>query len=262
MEIVKAGYNYRHSSSFRINRPNGSGDYLLLIIRTEAFIVLCGERLTVPQNSAVIFKKGTPQFYGGVQDKFINDWIHFELGAEEEATFFTLGIPLDTVIPLYQTNELSGFVKSIVFERHSQNVHKQATIKHYFDLLLLKLSEKIHTRSANQVHPYYSQFYKLRSSIQLDPQSDWNIDDICKKMMLSRSYIQHLYKLFFGTTITSDVQSGRMEYAKYLLSATDMPITGISHACGYENDVHFMRIFKKTTGITPSAFRSEFRTSR
>ena len=71
MEIKRLGFNYCHSSSFQINRPNGSGDFLLLIIKTEAFVVQNGERISVPQNSALIFKKGTPQFYGALGDKYI-----------------------------------------------------------------------------------------------------------------------------------------------------------------------------------------------
>ena len=128
-------------------------------------------------------------------------------------------------------------------------------MKAYFDLLLLKLSERIRIQAPEQEHPYYNQFCTLRNKIQLEPQKDWSIDAICEKMALSRSYIQHLYKLFFGTNIISDVQAGRMEHAKYLLTTTDMSVTIISESCGYKSDVHFMRIFKKSVGITPSEFR-------
>ena len=256
MKIVKAGYNYCHLPEFCINRVHGSGDYLLLIIKTEAFIVLNGERKTVPPRSAVIFKKGTPQHNGAMHGKYINDWIHFEI--EDEAPFSELGIPFDTIIPLRETNELSGFIKNIVFEWHSQNTHKAEIMQCYFDLLLFKISERINLQSPKQEHPYYDPFCRLRSEIQLEPQGDWSIDAICRRMMLSRSYVQHLYKLFFGTSILSDVQCGRMEHAKYLLSATNMTVTDISRSCGYDSDVHFMRIFKKITGMTPSGFRNEF----
>ena len=255
MEIKRLGFNYCHPSSFQINRPNGSGDFLLLIIKTEAFVVQNGERISVPQNSALIFKKGTPQFYGALGDKYINDWIHFELSEGGKVLFAELGIPFDTVLPLRETGELSSFIKRIFIEQSSQNMHKNAVSQRYFELLLYKISEKIQGQSQKYEHPLYSQFYKLHSEIMLEPQNDWSIDLICKKMMLSRSHIQHLYKSFFGTSILSDVQKGRIEYAEYLLASTDMTVTAISHSCGYESDVHFMRLFKKATGITPSDFR-------
>ena len=96
----------------------------------------------------------------------------------------------------------------------------------------------------------------MRNEIQLAPQNEWNIDWISQKIQMSRSYIQHLYKRFFGMSITEDIQNSRMEYAKYLLSSTNEKISSIAKSCGYENDVHFMRLFKKQTAMTPSEFRS------
>ena len=85
--------------------------------------------------------------------------------------------------------------------------------------------------------------------------NNWSIDKICKSLNLSRSYVQHMYKTFFGESVMSDITSSRIEYAKYLLSGTNMTVSAISQACGYDNDVHFMRIFKKTTSLTPTQFR-------
>ena len=257
MKINRAGNNYRHAAGFLINRPQGSGDYLLLIIKTAAFMELYGKRMEIPQGSALIFKKGTPQLYGATTDKYVNDFVHFALDEGEESVFAELDIPFDTPIPIGDTAELSAFIRSIAFERYSQNVHKAATMRHYFELILLKLSERMQSSSPEQLHPYYGHFLNLRSEIQLEPQNDWSIDLICKKLLLSRSYVQHLYKLFFGVSIVRDVCRGRMERAKYLLSSTEMTVTAVSRSCGYENDVHFMRLFKKETGRTPSEYRAE-----
>jgi AraC family transcriptional regulator of arabinose operon len=47
----------------------------------------------------------------------------------------------------------------------------------------------------------------------------------------------------------------RLEFAKYLLENGSQPIASVSLMCGYENDTHFMRQFKKFTGKTPSQYR-------
>lgn len=257
MKIVNVGYKYRHPSGFCINRPYGSGDFLLLIIRTEAFMYLNGNRTTVPPNSAVILQKGTPQHYGSLGGEYVNDWIHFEIDEADRPFLFELGVPFDTVIPLYKIAELSSLIQNIFSELYSKNLHKNAAMQRYFELILLKLSENISPQSAEHEHPYYEAFCKLRNEIRLTPQSRWTIDEISQRLHLSRSYTQHLYKLFFDTSIISDVQGQRMEHAKYLLSATDMTVTDISMSCGYDNDVHFMRVFKKEAGMTPSQFRAQ-----
>lgn len=95
----------------------------------------------------------------------------------------------------------------------------------------------------------------------MEPQRDWNVPEICQQMHLSRSYVQHLYKSFFNTNIVSEVQRSRIESAGYLLASTDMTVGSVAQNCGYAGDVHFMRIFKKVTGMTPSEYRQRHRVS-
>ena len=261
MKIVNAGYNYRHSSSFCIDRPYGSGDYILLIIRTAAFAILKGERVEISPNSILIFKKGTPQLYGARNGEYVNDWIHFEIDDAEELLISELGIPFDTVIPLEESTDFSSFIKDIFRERYSQNIHKDDTMQRYFDLIMLKLSENIYQQNVEAEHSCYDLFCRLRHEIQLEPQSDWSINAICKKIHLSRSYVQHLYKKFFGTSIITDIKYLRMEKAKYLLISSNITVAEISSSCGYKNDVHFMRTFKTSIGMSPSEFRKKHRVS-
>ena len=78
---------------------------------------------------------------------------------------------------------------------------------------------------------------------------------MCKNLGISRSYLQHLYKQYFGVSVTQDIKLCRMEHAKYLLSGTDMTVATIASECGYVTDVHFMRMFRRMTGISPSDYR-------
>ena len=38
-----------------------------------------------------------------------------------------------------------------------------------------------------------------------------------------------------------------------------MTVQALAAFCGYENELHFMRQFKKCTGLTPSGYREESR---
>ena len=58
MIIINIGYNHCHDSDFFIDRPNGSGDYLLLLLKTDSIFNLNGEDVHVPMNSFFIYKKG------------------------------------------------------------------------------------------------------------------------------------------------------------------------------------------------------------
>lgn len=259
MKIINVGYNYRHPSDFYINRPDGSGDYILLVLKTDAFFVFNNEKYIAPYNSVVLFKKETPQLYGSVSKEFVNDWIHFDIDDEEKKEIQKLDIPFDTILSVKSTTVFSELIRNIFCEKYSQNLYKEDSMNLYFNLILKKLSEMLKSHVLEKENPYYEIFCGLRNEIQLTPQNNWNIDKICKKLNLSRSYIQHLYKSFFGISITEEVLLGRIEYAKYLLLSTDLTVYIISNMCGYANDVHFMRLFKKITGTTPSKYRQDLK---
>lgn len=255
MNIVNAGYNYRHPGDFCINRPEGSGDYIFLVIKSDAYFIINGKKQIVYPNSVIFFKKGTPQNYGALGKEYVNDWIHFELSEKEATEFNKLEIPFDCIITFNDISEFTELIKKILYELYSQGIHKEKLLNLYFEILLLKLSDRIKIPETKTENAYYNAFLNLRNEIYLKPDKDWKISDIEKKLNLSRSYIQHLYKSFFGTSIFSDITSGRINHAKYLLSSTDMSVSCISELCGYKSDIHFMHIFKKTTLLTPTQYR-------
>ena len=122
MKIVNAGYNYRHPADFYISRSYGSGDYLLLILKTDAFFVFNNEKHIAPPNSVVLFKKGTPQLYGALSEEFVNDWIHFDIDDDEKNEIQKLDIPFDTIMSVNSTTVFSEMIKNIFCEKYSQNL--------------------------------------------------------------------------------------------------------------------------------------------
>lgn len=257
MQINKAGYNFRHPAGFMIDRPHGSGDYLLLLFKSPAFAVLHGRRERLAPGSALLYQKGTAQLYGGRPGgEFVNDWVHFEIeDTTAFAAFAALGIPADTPLVLRDADEISAALRDLVSERHAQSKHREESSVCRLWLLLYKIADQISGKDPAREHPLYSRFCALRGEIRAEPQREWRIDEICKDLMFSRSRVQHLYKQFFGRSISEEIRRGRMEYARYLLSTTDLPVGQIARACGYESDVHFMRLFKETLGVTPTAYR-------
>lgn len=255
MNIENVGYHYQHNETFRVDRPYGSGDYMLLLLKTSAYFFLNGQRQHANADSMIVYRKGTPQQYGAVGTEYINDWIHFELSEEEERWIENKGIRFDVVLPVGDTTEFSGLIKHMFYERYSENRYRNESCSLYLELLLLKLAERLTLSDHIKENAHYREFVELRNEIYCNPAQNWDIDQICRKMNLSRSYLQHLYKAFFRTTITEDVTRSRMEHAKYLLSGNEMTVATVARMCGYHSEVHFMRQFKQTEGVTPTQFR-------
>ncbi len=62
-----------------------------------------------------------------------------------------------------------------------------------------------------------------------------------------------------GTTVIAYAQNLRIEAAKRALETGDAPVDQIAASVGYENATFFRSLFKRSTGLTPGAYRRMFR---
>jgi AraC-like DNA-binding protein len=63
------------------------------------------------------------------------------------------------------------------------------------------------------------------------------------------------YRRAFGCTIGEDARALRLKRAASLLASTSEPIAGIAVECGYYDQAHFSRQFRRAFGTTPLAWR-------
>ena len=96
---------------------------------------------------------------------------------------------------------------------------------------------------------------KLRREMHKAPELDWNLGELAKRLNISKSYVQKLYKENFGISYIDDLIAARMGMAKNLLKNTDLRINEVAVSCGYQNPTHFMRQFKERCGVTAAQFR-------
>lgn len=256
MQINNIGYNHCHNADFQVQRPQGSGDYLFLLLKTPAIFTLKGKDIIAETNSFILFKKGTPQLYRACGAQFSNDWFHFSLSDNDIRFFQKLNIPFDELIKLNNINQLSLFIKNMCYENYSSNLYKTDSIDLYMKLFFIKLSEKLHSGETQSMNSYYDKMSILRSKIYNMPYHNWNVERLANSLTMSKSYFQHLYKELFGISVMNDVVQSRIEHSKYLLSMTDIPIIKIAEICGYNYGTHFMRQFKARMNMTPSEYRS------
>ena len=264
MRIVNCGYEYRHPEAFHINRPKGSGDNIILVVRSRAYFTFNGKKELVDPNTVVLFKQGDPQIYGAYDGEYVNDWVHFEAKSEELEYLSGLGIQFGMSIALRDVSPLSKLILNMFSEMYSQNKNSEASAQAYLHLLLYKISDLCAEKAESFVglHPEIQKgLEKLRNEMFLFPEREWTVEQASKKVSISQSYFQHKYKSRFGVSFISDLNAARMERAKYLLVSTEYTVVTISELCGYHSGEHFMRAFKILFGATPTEYREVYASS-
>lgn len=85
------------------------------------------------------------------------------------------------------------------------------------------------------------------------------LNDISEKFYINPYYFSQLFKKRTGIRYQDYVTDLRMERAKTLLQDTNMKISDIRSSVGYSDVSHFNRLFERSTGLTPSAYRKQHR---
>lgn len=81
-------------------------------------------------------------------------------------------------------------------------------------------------------------------------------EQMAKRLGISYSYMCRILSDNLGTGYCSLLNSVRIENAKKLLLSTDKNITEIGFDCGFGDSSYFIKMFKKTVGVTPKQYRA------
>jgi two-component system, response regulator YesN len=98
----------------------------------------------------------------------------------------------------------------------------------------------------------------IRSYLAANYDSPITLDDLAQQYNFTPSYLIKAFKRQVGESPIQYLIRLRMEEAKRLLStAPDLEIRQIGEIVGYADPHYFSRIFRNTSGVTPSEYRSQ-----
>ena len=244
------GLDRRHTADFFIDRPDGSGDHLMLIFKTTALLDLDGRQINVPPDSALIYKKGTRQHYSAVGESYVNHFLHFSAQCPLPDMVRT-----DELLTPRSVRDSEELLRMISRELLSESPYRDEYISDMIKMMLMKLSEPCDKTSDAALNPHGALLDGLRADIYSNPGQFLTVAQLAESVSLSPSYFQQLYKTRFGVSCYEDLLCARIRTAQYYLATTALTIREIGVLCGYENEICFMHRFKERTGMPPGAYR-------
>lgn len=260
-EVNIAGHNYHENEKAVINRPSGSGDYLFLFFPTPVYIVQNKKTILTRPNAIMIYTPGAPQYYKNPESGFINDWFHFT-GKDLLSFFDSLALPLNSPFYLTHFQFIRHFVHHLELEFlmkdhfYLENIH--ALLSSFF----IQIARHVHHQGQYADNPYMADlktaFKTLRSTMLMNYHKDWSVDDLAKKVGLSRSRFSILYKDFFGVSPKEDLLQERFTIACYFLESSSLTVQEVAEKVGYDNLYHFSKQFKKRIGLSPIRYRLSY----
>lgn len=140
-------------------------------------------------------------------------------------------------------------------ETHAHRAHGELVQK---SLLALVLAEV--TRAASiDTNPQPSLVADALRFIERKCLQPISLSDVARAVRRSPSYVTTALKQATGKSAMEWVIAGRLSEARKRLLHTDELVEVIAERVGYADATHFIRLFRRTHGLTPAAWRAQRR---
>ncbi|MBB6635054.1 helix-turn-helix domain-containing protein [Cohnella thailandensis] len=136
---------------------------------------------------------------------------------------------------------------TIIQSRSSIEDLNEWFIKHYIQPItdnVLQLNQRDYSEMVDQAISFIRREYAR----------DISLEECAEYCQVSKAHLTRYFRKITGMSFLEYVTKHRIEQSKDLLLNTDLPISTISEMIGYQR-INFMRVFKKTEGMTPGQYR-------
>ena len=228
----------RHHGDYRVYAVSG------ISLNTEERTILTEEllnRFSVPsfitdilmQNITVIVCL-IPKNDGTGTTEYLRNWLK---NNHPDADFYE-GSIVDSINHLHQSYITCGIMENAEYEKSNMQKRQEAKNAQATEQAAQLAQEILKYLQENFCDPCLSQV------------------SVADMFHISTYTLSRLFKNQFGIGFTEFISSQRMEYAKQLLLTTDAPVGEIAARVGLPNLNYFSRLFRVTTGISPTKYRA------
>ena len=103
------------------------------------------------------------------------------------------------------------------------------------------------------------QMRKVTEYVETNIGSRITIAQLSSSIHLSRWHFSRAFSRATGLSPREYLMTARLQRAKTLVEISDWTISEISEACGFSDQSHLTRQFRKSVGTTPMQWRRQFR---
>jgi AraC-like DNA-binding protein len=116
---------------------------------------------------------------------------------------------------------------------------------------------QVQANSGSGLAPW--QLRRAQEMFRADLSENLSLSNVAKACRLSASHFARAFKASTGMPPHQWVLRARIETARGLLVSSSTPLVEIADICGFADQSHFSRVFGRTIGSSPGAFRREHR---
>ena len=250
-QLLFAGYGNADPRTPVIALRNYEYCTIEYVTEGEGYLECGGDVLHLKKNSIYFLHKGMDHSY----------WPN--PSAPWQKIFFIIDGPLmEQLLKIYGLDQTRGinnchsvfhYFKEIMILCSSSAPDKSLQCAALFHRFVMDLCEIIY--AAHWQMP--EEITILKKYLDENTESKVNLDTICRQVFRSKPHMIRLFKQHTGNTPYDYLMKKRIENARLMLIHSSMPIKEIAAKLQFSDQYYFSNYFKKSTGISPSAYKKQ-----
>ncbi len=184
------------------------------------------------------------------------DWFHFTaevLGGVELFDFY--GCEYETAVPKPERVSVGRQWDRLLKCFSSGSTPDAAEAEALMRMLIVRFLRTADLAGQEMRLRAYERFAPAMKYIEENISAEIVIGKVAERVNLQENYFTNLFTANFGISPVRYINLQRVKRAQELLQKGRMPMKEVAAQCGFSNEFYFSKVFKKTAGISPAAFR-------
>lgn len=139
------------------------------------------------------------------------------------------------------------------------NNHLCYPVLRFVGEILLSLSERARFETPENAESALA--LKIKDMLDDSIYGKADINAIAEKLYISKSSVYREFEKFYGCTPYRYILNRKIDRAKSLLYRTNYSIADIAERLSFSDEFYFSNLFKRKTGLSPTAYRKQFSSS-
>ncbi len=250
---------YPSAAGHRMRRNQHDDNLLLYCVDGSGRLRCHGQSWKVGAGDLVILPRGVAHSYAADKHTpWTIYWVHF-LGRSARAFLDYLGYR--DARPVVHTGVgpslVAGFNQLAAVRESGYSSAAFINAANLLRQLLTQLALESGQQQASQTSAL--DLAQVQAYMQDNLDRNLELEELAAVAHLSKYHFSSRYKSLTGYSPIKHYLHMKMQRACHLLDNSDMSIKAIAAALGYSDPLYFSRLFKKTLGLSPRAYRSSGR---
>jgi len=251
MQKCPPDYTYDHKI------PNEN--HVHFVTDGKGVLIIDGKEYKIGKNDIFLIPKGVGIKYYADHDKpWTYMWVTFD-GEMADTYLKNACLSKDTPVvhSTIPTDSYTPLIQSILDANHLTMANEIKRVAYLYEILSMLIEAQSATRNADGSYDYSADAYVdyALQYIKINYKSI-KVGDIAAYVGINRSYLTSLFKKKLNVSPQQYLISFKLSEAAKFLKTTDMSVSEVAGAVGYDDSGNFTRAFKQTYGVSPQNYRT------